>query len=110
MRFKKAKGNRCEIELFKKLNSEGYVCHRVAGSGTHCQAVCDLVALKNGESLMIEVKSRRRVYKPNEDIGQLRKMIETANRCGAKPILAVRLNFRDWQMFDLNEKIPDKVV
>ena len=109
MRFKKAKGNRCEIELFKKLNSEGYVCHRVAGSGTHCQAACDLVALKHGETLMIEVKSRKKLYKPNEDINQLRKMIEAANKCGARPILAVRLNFRPWQMFDLTGGIPDRI-
>jgi Holliday junction resolvase len=105
-----AKGSRRERELLEKLNKEGFVAHRIAGSGVGENAICDLIAIKGGIPHFFEVKSRKKVYYPKEHTGQLKGMMDAAKNCGAKAILAVKLNYKEWQFFDLHERgIPEKV-
>ncbi|MEM5804682.1 MAG: hypothetical protein QXU82_02445 [Candidatus Aenigmatarchaeota archaeon] len=106
-----AKGSRRERQLLEKLNREGFVAHRIAGSGVGTDAICDLIAIKAGVPHFFEVKSRKKVYYPREHEGQLKAMMEAAKGCGAKAMLAVKLNYKDWQFFDLHEGgIPEKVA
>jgi len=106
-----AKGSRRERQLLEKLNKEGFVAHRIAGSGVGVDAICDLIAIKNGVPHFIEVKSRKKVYYPKEHTEQLKGMMDAAAGCGAKAMLAVKLNYKDWQFFDLHEEgIPVKVA
>lgn len=104
-----AKGSRRERELLEYLSQKGLVVHRVAGSGLHDTAVCDLVAVKDGKIEFIECKSRKKVYYPRDDSEQLRQLIIIAKAAGAKPILAVKLNYRPWQLIDISRHIPPRV-
>lgn len=104
------KGTRRERELLEKMVKEGYVVHRIAGSGLGREAICDLIAIKKKEILFIECKSKKKAYYSKEHLEQLEAMIKAAEKCGAKPILAVKLNYKKWQLFDLRKGIPEKVV
>jgi Holliday junction resolvase len=103
------KGSRRERELLEFLAQKGFVVHRVAGSGLAGDAICDLVAVKDGKVEFIECKSRRKAYYSKFHSEQLKELIKIANRCKAKPVLAVKLNYKDWQFFDLNKELPEKV-
>ena len=106
-----AKGSRRERELLDLLSKQGLVVHRVAGSGVKDSAICDLVAIdSNGEVQLIEVKSRKTTYYPNDNTEQLQELIRAAGSCKAKPVLAVKLNYKDWQLIDLRRGIPSKVA
>jgi Holliday junction resolvase len=104
-----AKGSRRERELLEKLTEEGFIVHRVAGSGLKEEAICDLVAVKDGEPYFIECKSRKKVYYSKDNMEQLRELIRVSISCKAKPVLAVKLNYREWQIIDLNKGIPEKI-
>ena len=105
-----SKGSRRERELLEILAEQGHLCHRIAGSGKGETAICDIIAIKDGIPHLFEVKSRKKVYYPKDDHGQLNNLIDVSKKVGAKAILAVKINFRDWQYFDLHEQgIPEKV-
>lgn len=106
---KSSKGSRREREFLEFLTKRGFIVHRVAGSGLGEEAICDLVAIKNGKVKFIECKSRKKVYYPKFNLEQLKELIRIANSCKAKPILAVKINYKDWQIFDLNKDVPEKV-
>lgn len=105
-----AKGSRRERELLEKLTKEGFVVHRVAGSGLKEEAICDLIAVKDGIPHFIECKSRKKTYYSKDNLEQLNEMIRVANTCKAKPVLAVKLNYKEWQIIDLNKGIPEKII
>lgn len=104
-----AKGSRRERELLEFLTKQGFVVHRVAGSGLKEEAICDLIAVKDGFVQFIECKSRKKAYYSKEHLNQLNELIKVAKSCKAKPILAVKLNYKEWKLFELNEGIPEKV-
>jgi len=106
---KSPKGSRRERELLEMLIKKGFVVHRVAGSGLGGEAICDLVAVKNGKVQFIECKSRKKAFYSKFNLDQFKGLIRIAKKCKAKPILAVKLNYKDWQFFDLNKRIPEKV-
>jgi Holliday junction resolvase len=106
---KSSKGSRRERELLVHLVSQGFVVHRVAGSGLGEDAICDLVAVRNGEIQFVECKSRKKTYYTKSNAEQLSRLIEISNSCKAKPVLAVKLNYKEWKIFDLNKGIPQKV-
>lgn len=105
-----AKGSRRERELLDILTNQGHLCHRIAGSGKGETAICDIIAIKDGIPHLFEVKSRKKVYYPKDDHDQLNNLIQVSKKVGAKAILAVKINFKDWQYFDLHTQgIPGKV-
>jgi Holliday junction resolvase len=106
---KSSKGSRRERELLTFLTKQGFVVHRVAGSGLGEEAICDLVAVRDGEIHFVECKSRIKAYYTKQNQEQLSQLVKISNSCKAKPILAVKLNYKDWKIFDLNEGIPQKV-
>lgn len=103
------KGSRRERELLEKLSKEGFVVHRIAGSGLGQEAICDLIAVKDGKVWFIECKSRKKVYYSKENHEQLERMIGAAKSCKARPILAVKINYKQWQIIDIEKKIPEKI-
>ena len=106
---KSPKGSRRERELLEFLAKQGFVVHRVAGSGLGEEAICDLVAVRDGQIQFVECKSRIKAYYSKSNLEQLKELIKVANSCKAKPILAVKLNYKEWKIFDLNEGIPEKI-
>jgi Holliday junction resolvase len=103
------KGSRRERELLDFLTKKGFVVHRIAGSGLGEEAICDLIAVKNGKVQFIECKSRKKAYYTKFHSEQFKKLIRIAKKCKAKPVLAVKLNYKEWQFFDLRKRIPEKV-
>lgn len=106
---KSSKGSRRERELLDFMTKKGFVVHRVAGSGLGEEAICDLVAVKSGKVQFVECKSRKKVYYTKSNLEQFSKLIRAASKCKAKPVLAVKLNYKEWKFFDLNKKMPEKV-
>lgn len=102
------KGSRRERELLGLLQEKGFVVHRVAGSGVGEKAICDLVAVRDGKVFFYECKSRKKYYYPHEDMEQLKSLKEAATRCGAVPMLALKLNHKEWKFFDLSAGVPEK--
>jgi len=73
-------------------------------------AICDLIAINDrGKPHFIEVKSRKTVYYPKEHTAQLELLREVSGRCKAKPILAVKINYRDWEWIDITDGIPSRI-
>ena len=103
------KGSRRERELLKILQEQGHVVHRVAGSGVGEKAICDLVAVKEGKVFFYECKSRKKYYYPQGDLEQLRALIDSAKKCGAAAVLAVKLNNKGWKFLELGEEVPEKI-
>lgn len=106
---KSPKGSRRERELLEKLVKEGFVVHRVAGSGLGQEAICDLIAVKDGEIWFIECKSRKKVYYSKDNQEQLNSLVKAAKSCKAKPILAVKINYKEWQIIGIEKEIPKKI-
>ena len=107
---KSPKGSRRERELLEFLTKQGFIVHRVAGSGLKEEAICDLIAVKEGIVSFIECKSRKKAYYSKEHLNQLSELIRVAKSCKANPILAVKLNYKDWQIIDISKEIPEKVI
>lgn len=106
-----AKGSRRERELLDKMTKEGFIVHRIAGSGKGEAAICDLIAI-NSDGLVhfVEVKSRKKYFYTKDHSEQLNNMINTAKKCKAKPVLALKLNYKPWQIIDLSNGIPEKIT
>ena len=104
-----SKGSRREREFLELLSKQGFVVHRVAGSGLKEEAVCDLIAVKDGLVQFIECKSRKKAFYSKEHLNQLNELIKIAKSCKAKPLLAVKINYKDWQIIDLENGIPKKI-
>ena len=109
MLTRNAKGARRERQFVEFLNNQGYVCHRVAGSGHMESATCDLVAIRKGKAYLVEVKSRKKVFYTKSHLDQLNIMIKEAKRCGAIPLLAVKINYKPWEVINISKIIPKKV-
>lgn len=108
--MRNAKGSRRERELLDILAKQGHLCHRIAGSGKGETAICDIIAIKDGIPHLFEVKSRKKIYYPRDDHAQLKNLMDISKKVGAKAVLAVKLNFKDWQFFDLHTQgIPKRV-
>ncbi len=103
------KGSRRERELLRILQEQGFVVHRVAGSGVGEKAICDLVAVKEGKVFFYECKSRKKYYYPREDSEQLKALMENAKKAGAVAMLALKLNHKEWKFLELGEEVPEKV-
>lgn len=103
----------CRDYLFSNVVN----CHieRVAGSGSQENAVCDLIMLTLLNKYLIEVKATKEI-KYCFCGEQRKKLIETAVRVGAVPILAVRFKRRKWVLSNIliadsqTVKVADKCV
>ena len=92
----KAKGSKCERELFDMFVSNGYRAVRVAGSGTMDNAECDIIAGKKGNrKFAVEVKSSKTPVKYITK-EQIEKFIVFSEIFGLVPIIALRFNREGW--------------
>ena len=85
----KNKGTKHENELFDLINQTDWRVVRTAGSGTKRDADCDLIAGKNGNIYVIEVKStkKKEIYISKNQIDRLQKF---SKEFGAIPFIALR--------------------
>ena len=91
----KHKGSNAERELYHLLNSKGFACARVAGSGMLENTSCDLLAGRKDRKYAIECK----VTKDNKkyfDSEQIRNLVEFSALFGVEPLIAIKFNRKGW--------------
>jgi len=104
------RGSNAERELMKILESRGYHCERVAGSGINKKSVSDIVAIKDGKPYLIQCKLRKRnVFYPNEFRDELRRLMIISKKCGAIPLLAIKFKGKGWKLIKLYD-VPKKIT
>jgi len=102
----KRKGTRAEAELARLLWERGFAVVRgpSSGSGVRRRFQPDIVAMLNGEILVIEVKTAR---SPNDTIyiesHKVIAMSEFAKRAGGTAFIAVRVRGGEWRFHRLDE-------
>ncbi len=97
------KGARAERELARRLWSMGIAVIRgpASGSGTRKLYYPDLVAIKNRNVAVIEVKYRSKLSPIRLDKEKIERLVEFARRAGARLFLAVKLP-GEWRIIELN--------
>ena len=98
--WRKAVGTRLENELANLLWDMGYAVVRgpSSGAGVRHRYQPDLVAVKNGVVLVIEVKKARpgaAVYVPRHQVDGI---LEFARRAGGRAYVAVRIPRSGWRL------------
>jgi Holliday junction resolvase len=73
-------GRRGEWKVKRMLQRDGYYVVRAAGS----KGVADLVAIKNGQAFLVQVK---RNHRPNQK--ELDRLYDEASACGAFALVAI---------------------
>jgi len=86
-------GSRIERELERRLWNEGWATFRVAGSGTVGHASADLVAVKDGKTLIMEVKSLKPESLPYNVRGDSEQLDTIVGRAYSGQINAVKAGF-----------------
>ena len=91
---------RAFIRLMTKL---GIDCHRVAGSGSASEAVCDCILFFNNKTYLVEIKATKenKLYFRSVMKEQLCKMIEVCDRNNLVPLLAVKFKRRGWNLIEI---------
>jgi len=98
----KAKGTRGERELVKFFNEAGWVCIRVAGSGSSRYPAPDLLAGNAIRRLAIECKviGVEKKYFAQEEIDQLQTF---ARKFGAESWIGIRFPAEKWYFLMLED-------
>jgi holliday junction resolvase Hjr len=104
----KSKGINAERDLVHKFNGAGWVCIRVAGSGSSKYPSPDLLAGNNLRRLAIEAKSTKgdSKYLDNKEVEEL---IYFARTFGAEPWIALKFDHESWLFMNIEDmKKPEK--
>lgn len=99
----KAKGSKCERELYDLFVQNGFRAVRVAGSGMMENTACDLIAGKSGAGkYSIEAKSSK---SPNKYITkeQIEEFVIFSEIFGLTPVVALRFNREGWLFISPNQ-------
>ncbi|MBI2662314.1 Holliday junction resolvase [Candidatus Woesearchaeota archaeon] len=98
----KAKGTRGERELVKFFNEAGWVCIRVAGSGSSRYPAPDLLAGNAMRRLAIECKmvGNDKKYFDRDEIDQLQMF---ARKFGAESWIGIRFPTEKWHFLMLED-------
>lgn len=96
-----------ERELQRKFWDNGFVCFRIAGSGSSTLPAADLVAIKNGKTYIIEVKTSRNgsIYLNDTQLREL----ELIKEVGVEVYIAVKFigSKKGWILIDLDKVLKD---
>jgi len=98
----KAKGSKGERELVKVFNENGWMCIRVAGSGSSRYPSPDILAGNALRRVAVECKvtAENKKYLLNEEIEQLRTF---ATKFGAEGWFGVRFPMKPWYFLMLED-------
>lgn len=96
-----AKGYRAEYELVYKLSRMGYMVVRTPRSGSIGLASPDIIAIKKGKIIVIEVKSRKSAFSVHE--GQLKELEEWVQKGGAIAYVGCKIARKGWYFIKLDD-------
>ncbi len=104
----KSKATRVENELANTLWERGFAVVRgpSSGGGVRRRYQPDLVAIKGGKVLVIEIKSRSGNSPIYLDSEQVLGLSEFARRAGGLALIAVRLRGGEWRFHTIDELEP----
>ncbi len=106
----KVRGVRYERELANMLWESGFAVIRgcASGSGVKKRFVPDIVAIRNGRTLVIEVKYRSKgdVIVVNQD--RLRSMLEFARRASGTAYVAVKFQGEEWRFIEITHDVLER--
>lgn len=107
----KARATRLENELANFLWENGFAVVRgpSSGAGVSKRYQPDLVAIKQGKILVIEVKSKSKKGPLYIDSSQILNLFEFAKRANGVPIIAFKLSRKEWR-FHLLDKLESTGV
>lgn len=93
----KIKGANAERELFHMLDSKGFACVRVAGSGMMENTYCDLMAGSKEKKIAYAIeckvtKNDKKYFDPE----QIKNLIEFSSLFGVNPLVAIKFNRKGW--------------
>ncbi len=106
---KKQFGSNAERELLRKIWNVGWACIRVAGSGSTGFPAPDLVLMRDGRSILIEVKSTRNgsIYIREEQLYELNHLREISR---AEVYIAAKFVGNGWYFFKLDDIMSDRRI
>ena len=86
--------------MMTKLGIDG---HRIAGSGSASEAVCDCIIFHKKRTCLVEVKATKedKLYMRTKIIEQLKRMISVCERNGLVPVLAIKFKHRGWNVVEI---------
>ena len=106
----KRRASNYERELQKKLWEMGFVVFRIAGSGSSPLPAADLIAVRNGKPIVIEVKTTRngKIYL---DKGQLEEL-KIIQESGIPVYVAVKFigTKTGWFLFKLDDVLENNKI
>ncbi|WP_425393255.1 Holliday junction resolvase Hjc [Caldisphaera lagunensis] len=107
----KAKATRLENDLANLLWENGFAVVRgpSSGAGVSKRYQPDLIAIKEGKILVIEVKSKSKEGPLYIDSSQILNLLEFAKRANGIPIIAFKLSRKEWR-FHLLDKLESTGV
>jgi len=112
----KAKGVRAERQLANKLWQLGFAVMRggSSGGGVRKRFVPDLVAMRNGRIIVLEVKYRSEEVPIPIERERLEKLLDFAKRAGGIAYIAVKYGSKEWKFIPvtalLNQNTNTKYV
>ncbi len=105
----KIKGVKVERELANKLWSLGFAVVRSgsSGGGVRKRFAPDIVAMKNGKILVLEVKYRSKEESISISVDRLLKLLDFSRRAGGYAYVAVKYSGSQWRFIDVKELVKD---
>jgi len=93
-----------EAEFARLMNSKGFPCYRIAGSGSAQSAVCDCVLYIGSKHYLVEVKATKDLvfYFRTGVREQLQVMIDACAGNNLIPLLAVKFKRQGWNLIEIN--------
>ena len=106
----KRKASSYERELQKKLWEMGFVVFRIAGSGSSSLPAADLIAVRDGKPIVIEVKTTRngKIYIDSRQLEELKTIQES----GIPVYVAVKFigTKTGWFIFKLRDVLENNKI
>ncbi|RLG77574.1 MAG: Holliday junction resolvase [Thermoprotei archaeon] len=101
------RGFDAERDLVRKLWKCGFAVIRGPASGSRIKrAVCpDVVAIKNRNVFVFEVKKRSKYDSIYLDKEQVLKLVEFARRAGGEAFIAVKISNNPWKFIPVNKLV-----
>jgi len=92
-----------EREFVNLMSKLGLDSHRIAGSGSGKEAVCDCILFFDKKTYLVEVKATKeeKFYFRKNVREQLNEMIKVCSRNGLIPVLAVKFKRRGWNILEV---------
>ncbi len=101
----RSRGYRAERELVATLWRLGFAVMRAPASGARIKRADypDIVAIKDGKVIVLEVKRRSELTNIYMSKEQYEKLMNFTRRAGGRAFIAVKIPYKDWIFIEANK-------